>query len=108
MSRPILPAPVRPLEPAYEDLAFIPNQAHAWNEDEMWDSDYHGGLKCDTCGEWSDCMYCVDIHADNTDCLRHQARERNYARQRAHEKALEGWEAQMSYYNELKEKYGYQ
>lgn len=105
--KPILPAPVRPLEPAYEDLASVPDQAHTWDENDWWEAGYHQGLRCTTCGESSECELCESIDAD-LNCLRNQAENRNLQRERTYKRTLQGWEAQMAYYSELKERYGYQ
>ncbi|OBF77059.1 hypothetical protein [Mycolicibacterium fortuitum] len=93
------PTPPPPLE--LEDVDSIPDQAHDWGRE--WESDYHSGRVCNVCGENSECLSCYPNSKalEEMDCLRAQAEDRNFIREREHRAATARYEAQMDYYREI-------
>lgn len=93
--------PDKPTEPEYENIDYIPHYPHTW--DKEWDGDYHQGRICSVCGEHSDCDMCNPkaLNADDFDCWRNLAEERNYKSRKEYEGALARYEAQMEFWRSI-------
>lgn len=86
--QPIKP-PIPPVEPEYENVGTIPDQPHLWEWNDAT------GYVCKVCNSQSESA------SDTPDCLREQARTRNYRKRHAYETAIVRYEAQMDYYRAI-------
>lgn len=101
--------PNKPIEPEYESED-LPDQKHQWKKQEDGSidifafeyGDYHNGPCCELC-EFGDCQHCNSKVWDDMSCLREQAKNRNADRRAEYKAALKKYEAQMEYYEQLKD-----
>lgn len=97
---PQIPAPKPPTPVELIDLDTIPDEACNWRDGNEWEHELHGGYRCDVCGEPSECIYCEEDQP-NVECARNRAKEENRQRQQAYDRAMQDYEAQMRYYEEI-------
>lgn len=95
-----IPAPKPPTPVELINIDTVPDEPCNWRDGNEWDSEVHSGYRCDRCHEPSECIFCHE-NQPNVECARNRAKEENRIRQRAYDRAVQDYEAQMRYYEEI-------